>query len=124
MLKSLGLTLGRLRILANASAVNCWRLGQVFNFEAIVIMAPLTTGKHLFGYFFDGEVGEFISFAPKVHAQHQQGTVCADFVGELGELVVAKEKFLFRVIILLLRYHMRKLPLYHQHNFTHTAAGL
>ena len=52
-------------------------------------MIPLAAGEDVFGNFFDGEVGK-VGPPAKGHAEHQQAAVCAHFVRELGELVVAE----------------------------------
>ncbi len=65
-------------------------MGQVFDFEAVVVVAVFTAVEDLLGDFFDGEVGKVAGVAAKGHAQYEEGAIAANVFTELDELGVAE----------------------------------
>lgn len=63
-------------------------MGEVFNFEAVVVVSPFAAIEDLFGNLPHGEVGEGVGFASEGAAQHEEAAIVSHFFGELGELVL------------------------------------
>ena len=67
-----------------------WGFGEVFHFEAVVVLAPLAAGEHGFGDLLHGKVAVAILAWTEGGADDEQAAVRPYFIAELLELVVAE----------------------------------
>lgn len=65
-------------------------MGEVFDCEAVVVVAPFAAVEDLLRDFFDGEVVEGGGIAAKGHAEDEEATLRAYVFAELGELGLAE----------------------------------